>query len=151
MIHQIPELGVIAIGNQIGRVALLTLTRSPPISRHHRHHHHWRKIPLAFEANADDADDEHHHHTGFKIEAVLPFESQEKRLVRPEVPLFGMAVSPIRGQGRGRVGGAFDDGTGTGTGAGTGGRYRLLMTYYDDTVLSYEISRGVPEGELLVL
>lgn len=121
MVHQIPELGVVAIANQAGRVALLTMTFYQP-----------QRQP------------------SFKIEAILPYESQEKKDVRPEYQLVGMAISPVQGQqARAPYEELFapfspplhkERGT---------RRWRLMMTYMDHTILSYEISR--PRGDLEVL
>lgn len=125
MIHQIPELGVIAIGNQIGRVALLRLTRLGLTER--------PRSRMSAEPGVEE-------YAAFGILAILPFRSQEVKNIRPEKPLLGMAISPILEQeSRSPV---FD---------GTTRRYRLLMTYYDHTVLSYEICRGTSASELLVL
>ena len=121
MIHQIPELGVVAIGNQIGRVALLTLTT-------------WRSTekPRRKVTSLPDVEV----HSGFKISAILPRQSQERRNLRPDTPLLGMAVSPVQGHRASDAGHR---------------RYRLLMTYYDHTILSYEIFRESPGGELLIV
>ena len=115
MIAQIPELGVVVIGNQVGRVGILTMTR--------------------WEAQKQ---------SGYKIECILPFSSEESKGMRPRKPLMGMAVGPIQGhetplpqhspkmmkeQPR---------------------RFRLLMTYCDHTILSYEISRPEDDGDLIV-
>ena len=121
MIHQIPELGVVVIGNQIGRVGLLTLTTWRPTEKGRR------KLSRVPDVKV---------HAGFKISAILPRQSQEGRNMRPETPLLGMAVSPIQGHGT--------------TNAGLR-RYRLLMTYYDHTILSYEILRESPGGQLLIV
>ena len=68
MIAQIPELGVVVIGNQVGRVGILTMIR-------------WTARKQS----------------GYKIEAILPSRSEEMRL-RPRTPLLGMAVGPVQGQ-----------------------------------------------------
>ena len=120
MIHQIPELGVVAVGSQIGRVALLTMT-------------HWDDSTMRIGLGHPKSNE------AFKISAILPFHSQEKKDVRPEQPLLGMAFSPIQGQG-----------TRTQGPGGMPRTYRLLMTYYDHTILSYEIYRETPEDELMV-
>ena len=122
MVHHIPELGVVAIGNQAGRVALLTMTYLPKDDRY-----------------------------GFRIEAILPFKSQEEKNIRPEAPLLGMAISPVQGEGLR----AYSPSSGTPDAStrrrvNTSGRYRLLMMYYDNTVLSYEMSRPSAESEVLL-
>lgn len=110
MIAQVPELGVVIIGNQTGRVGILTMTR-------------WEAA----------------RQSGYKIEAILPFKSEEGKGLRPRAPLMGIAVGPVQGfetrlpRDSPRMGmqGPM--------------RFRLLMTYCDHTILSYEISR--PDGE----
>jgi hypothetical protein len=69
----------------------------------------------------------------FRMEWLLPTAEQEKEGQRPETMLLGLSASPIQGmlgereQGRPR-------------------KWRLLMTYGDHSVLSYEI-RGAEEEE----
>lgn len=76
--------------------------------------------------------DRHHAQTrplyGYRIEHILPFKSQEERGERPEMPLLGMAIGPVQGGGSDEM-------------AGMSGRYRLLLIYYDHTVMSYEFGR----------
>jgi len=116
MLLQIPDLGLIALGNQTGRVALLTTT----VLRRRNDH------------------------VGFRVDWLLPLKSQEDKGQRPESPLLGMAVGPIQG----REMTPADEEVGGGGGAGekwraveSSRRYRLMMVYYDHTVLSYEIWR----------
>ena len=115
MIHQIPSLGIVAIASQIGRVALLTMTKVKK---------HIDGMPSLL---------------GFRVEHILPFKSQEDRGERPEVPLLGMAIGPLQGHGIENhapgVDGpsAVEDETET--------RFRLLLIYCDHTVLSYAIGR----------
>ena len=85
---------------------------------------------------------------GFKVEAILPTLSQEKQGMRPEVPLLGMAVSPVQGQGMKAYSPSMTEAEDRRTPRGEG-RYRLLMMYYDHTILSYEISSG-SDGLLLI-
>lgn len=59
-----------------------------------------------------------------RINAILPFPDQEDRGERPFCPLMGIAVGPVQGtEGQDQR------------------RWRLMMTYYDQTILSYEIRR----------
>ena len=81
---------------------------------------------------------------------ILPTLSQEQQGVRPEVPLLGMAVSPVQGQEMK----AYSPSNSAAEvdkrrKPEAQGRYRLLMMYYDHTLLSYEISSGL-DGLLLV-
>ena len=68
MIAQIPELGLVIIGNQVGRVGVLSMT--------------W------WEGGRQE---------GYKIEAILPLREEEERGVRPRKALMGMAVGPVQG------------------------------------------------------
>lgn len=116
MMAQIPELGIVLIGNQAGRVGILTMTR-------------WAEKQQS----------------AFKIEAIVPSMEEEIRGVRPGKPLMGMAVGPMQGLERplpGESSRGFCDG---GRGRGGGRRFRLLMMYTDHTVLSYEIWREEEE------
>ncbi|KAK5953820.1 hypothetical protein OHC33_005089 [Knufia fluminis] len=69
MLQKIPELGIILIATQTGRVAVCALTRRP-----------------------DGL-------LGFRVDWVLPTKKQERRGRRPEFcSLIGMAVAPIQGR-----------------------------------------------------
>ena len=116
MIHQIPELGVVIIGNAVGRAALLTMT----------------KMNRANSALS-----------GFHIDWILPFKSQEDKGVRPEAPLLGIAVSPVQGQANsGDV--TDDDGSNPDVGRRPCTRkYRIMLVYSEHTVLCYEIKRPI--------
>ena len=115
MIAQIPELGVVVIGNQVGRVGILTMTR--------------------WEAQKQ---------SGYKIECILPFSSEESGGMRPRKPLMGMAVGPVQGHETPLPGQSPKMMTERPR------RFRLLMTYCDHTILSYEISRPEEDGDLIV-
>jgi hypothetical protein len=65
-----------------------------------------------------------------RVDHILPSTLQEQHEERPMLPLMGIAVGPIQGTERLR-----EDQK----------RWRLLMTYYDHTILSYEIKRGRAE------
>ncbi len=117
MLAQIPELGIVAVATQAGRVALLTLTRMASTKT-----------------------------LAFRLDAILPFHSQEVLGHRPDLPLLGIAVGPI--QGRELVLGSGESGSSHGNdreeswrGVESSRRYRLMLTYYDHTVLSYELEQ----------
>lgn len=118
MIHLIPELGVVVIGSGAGRAALLTLTKMKHANP-----------PLS----------------GFRIDWILPFKSQEDQDIRPTMPLMGIAVSPIQGQGNS---GEIADENGGAPEARCPSsrletrRYRIMLIYAEHTVLSYEIGRS---------
>ena len=127
MVLQIPELGIVAVGNQAGRVGILTMTR-------------WQTYI----------------ESGFKIEFILPFQSQEKQGCRPDRALLGIATGPIQGQEtKPDDGGALENREATVIGPRSAPRssrrFRLMMVYYDHTLLSYEISRGPDSDEILVV
>ncbi|KAI4120648.1 MAG: hypothetical protein LQ338_006860 [Usnochroma carphineum] len=126
MVMQIPELGVVVIGDQTGRVALLSMTRSRSQSR--------------------KAEDEK---VGFRFERFLPLMWQEDSHQRPKVELLGVAVGPTSNHLIKRADGLNDYehvyGCSRRHGAWKGfeesRRYRLILYYRDHTVLSYEIGR----------
>lgn len=104
----IVELSLVIVGSQIGRVALISLTRPEDSFSHHG--------PV----------------TMFRVDQILPTKTHETMGFRPSVPLLGLAVSPLQGQQMKER-----------------RRWRLIMHYYDHSILSYELSR---EGDdLLVL
>lgn len=116
MVLQIPELGLVAVAHQGGRVALLTMTKR---------------------AKNDQF--------GFRLEWLLPFRAQEDAGQRPDVALMGMAIGPV--QGCGRISSSSTDEPRDQKGFVNGTqRYRLLLTYYDHTILSYEIRRSVADS-----
>ena len=118
MIVQIPEISAIAVANQTGRVALLTLTKSTkPNSQY-----------------------------AFRIDWLLPFKSQEDQGQRPPVPLLGMAVGPIQGHESPYDSGIWSDSVKSQTSVESK-RYRLFLTYYDHTIMTYEIWRSFAEDE----
>ncbi len=127
MIAQIPELGVVIIGNQAGRVGILTATR-------------WEALQQS----------------GYKVDYILPFKSQEEEGLRPQKALMGMAVGPLQGHAYSPgLGGAQStssggEATGRPLSWGSSRRFRLLVFYCDHTVLSYEISRQ-SEDEIVVI
>lgn len=135
MSAQIPELGIAIIASYIGRVAVLSLNTRKTFKGSKRSRY-----------------------CAFRIDWFLPFRSQEDELLRPALaPLLGIAVSPIQGQQfKPKL---LGDGTSDGFAsrsprAGScSRRYRLMLTYHDQTVLSYELGRsgeGVDDGEVLI-
>lgn len=70
MVKYIPEDGLVVAASQMGRVAIMSLGEA------------------------------HLKGPTFRFHWVVPFKSQEKYGDRPMVPLVGMAVSPVQGQGR---------------------------------------------------
>ncbi|KAG0650989.1 hypothetical protein D0Z07_2527 [Hyphodiscus hymeniophilus] len=70
----IAELGLVVVGSQVGRVALVSLTRP------------------------EDSFSWHGPATMFKVEHILPTYTHEAQGFRPSVPLLGIAASPLQGQ-----------------------------------------------------
>ena len=64
----------------------------------------------------------------WKMDWLLPFQDQEHRHERPGTYLIGLAVSPLQG-----MGGRRSDGVAR--------KWRLMLHYYNHSILSYEISR----------
>ncbi|KAL8648900.1 MAG: hypothetical protein Q9226_005799 [Calogaya cf. arnoldii] len=119
MVHQVPELSLVTVGDQMGRVAVLSITR--------------RKAEKEWEP--DDV--------GFRVEAFLPFKSQEDDGQRPKTDLLGVAVAPVQGHERRRED-LFDAAAGEHLKSRRVVRsrpYRVMLYYLDHTVLSYELSR----------
>lgn len=118
LFQQIPELGVIIVASQIGRAAVITTTKTKALGARST--------------------------VGFRVDHILPFKSQENIGVRPQMPLLGIATGPVQGresvqESAGDVSPARSEEHAS---IITGRRYRLLMVYYDHTVLSYEIGRS---------
>jgi hypothetical protein len=118
MLATIPELSLILVASQIGRVALITITR--PVQR----------------------DTRLGHIVSMRVDLILPFKNEETEKIRPSHGLLGMAVGPMQNE-RAKM---------MARGAGEGPRrWRLMLHYFNHTILSYEISREEETGELLVL
>ncbi|KAL8704140.1 MAG: hypothetical protein Q9201_002690 [Fulgogasparrea decipioides] len=123
MVLQIPELGIVVVGDQYGRVAILTMTRQ--------------------RRKTDIRDDK----VGFRFERFLPLMWEEDAGHRPKTDLLGIAAGPIQGHEFKRADGLSEDAnlgkrTRSESWRKYGSRkYRLLMYYNDHTVLSYELSR----------
>ena len=75
----------------------------------------------------------------FRVDGFLPAREHAQEMVWPRRPLLGIAVSPLQTHGR------------SGGGDGATKRWRLIMHYYDHTILSYELSRDAETDVLAVL
>jgi hypothetical protein len=106
----VPELCVLIVGSQAGRVALMTCTRPDVFSIHGG--------PIVT----------------FRLDLILPGKKQEDEGMKPNLPLFGLAAAPLQMK----------------NGIGKPGIWRLILHYYDHTVLSYELSRDEATNELYV-
>ena len=128
MVLHVPELSLVVVGCQAGRVALFTMTVNAA-------------EPSSSSSSSSSSS------CGFRLEHILPYASQELAGHRPNLPLLGIAVGPVQGRER------AIDGPGKETAnptrkrkelwrhVETFRRHRLMLTYYDHTVLSYEIGR----------
>ena len=110
----IPELGLVILGSQVGRVGILALTQ--------------------------DGRPGHRGKCGMRLEWILPFKSQEHAGIRPNVPLIGLAVGPVQG-----FEGSFSALPGSKDTSSMGRRFRILLTYSDNSILAYEVWRGSEE------
>ncbi|KAI1951168.1 hypothetical protein LOZ39_000587 [Ophidiomyces ophidiicola] len=135
MVHQIPELGVVIAASQKGRVAIISLTQGPEGGRYMR------------------------------VDNIVPFESQERLGQRPLVQLLGIAVGPIESNlipVEADLNNQSDADSETHPrpfkipstpreswhGSQYSRKYRLILTYFDHTVLWYELSYDWPAGVL---
>ncbi|KAL8722066.1 MAG: hypothetical protein Q9225_001388 [Loekoesia sp. 1 TL-2023] len=137
MILQVPELSLVVVGDQAGRVALLTITRCRAKDK----------------KNKDDK-------VGFRFERFLPLMSQEDNNQRPKFELLGVAVGPISSRLLKRADALSDDDASYSyirrreawrefEGSR---RYRLILYYCDHTILSYEIGRPVKRvSDMLII
>ncbi|KAL8910432.1 MAG: hypothetical protein Q9171_004270 [Xanthocarpia ochracea] len=126
-VHHVPELGIVIIGDQMGRVAILTITRRPCNANNDK--------DKSGSASLDDV--------GFRVEGFLPFTAQEDAGQRPKTDLLGVAVGPVQGHERERED-LLDEATGVKSRRGIrekGRPWRVMLYYWDHTVLSYEIRR----------
>ena len=106
----IPELGLVIVGTPKGRAAVLALFQHKEMSGEMRH-----LVPSAESYYA------------FRMDWLLPTAEQEEKGERPETMLIGIAASPVQG-----MFGKWEEGKPR--------KWRLLLTYADHSVLSYEIS-----------
>lgn len=132
MVGQVPELNLVVVGNQMGKVGLFTPTRFPQVES-----------------------------AGLRLEFLLPFATQERDGMRPARSLLGVAIGPIQGREKLIDPHGFDETSPRRIRKQLWNkvektrRYRLMLTYTDHTVLSYEIGRdnnpsAGRDGELMV-
>ncbi|KAK4202450.1 CRT10-domain-containing protein [Triangularia verruculosa] len=124
MLH-VPELFLVVLGSEVGRVALVTLTKTSksvygaPVRR------------------------------GFRVDCVLPRRAEEQKRMRPFCGLVGMAISPEPAQGpktKGQLELCPPGVTRRGPVV-----YRLILHYADHTILMYDLARGRDEEDELVI
>ncbi|KAL9085514.1 MAG: hypothetical protein Q9165_007559 [Trypethelium subeluteriae] len=168
MVNEVPELGIVVVGCGKGRAAIIQLIKhsvqlpmqSPEMDNVHqrtrpRKHLKSSKEPLLAECSPNqkirgrrDARNSptsgqnrnfnrqsshiqegqalavqlrNHEIYTFRLAHTIPLEEQEQSRERPPMPLAGMAVGPIQGSTQ---------------------RWRILLTYLDGTILTYELCRA---------
>ncbi|KAI4199808.1 MAG: hypothetical protein LQ350_004338 [Teloschistes chrysophthalmus] len=152
MVHQIPDLGLVVIGDQSGRVGLFSLTCLPKTTTTTTNNNNNNKTPKS--PNLTNKNNKNNHTTnnndgptqfGLRLETILPLQDEEKVERRPRKELLGVAVGPVQGY-------EFERGDGLDPSRRTtpflpprrwGGerKWRVLLYYGDHTVMSYEICR----------
>jgi hypothetical protein len=121
MLIHVPELSLVVAGSPMGRVALITLTKSckriqsTPVRR------------------------------GFRVDRVLPRRSEDDRRLRPACTLIGIAMSPVPDH---RAKGLALHPPGGGRAPPV--MYRLILHYKDHTILMYDIARGLSDDDLMI-
>ncbi|QIX01829.1 hypothetical protein AMS68_007346 [Peltaster fructicola] len=116
----IAALGVVVIASQKGRAIVLALTKLDGSAQYPA-----ELASLGSKTNYT-----------MRIDAVLPFDSQEKLNQRPFSPLHGIAASPLQG---------------TEDLSDEKKRWRLLLMYQDQSVLSYEIARQAVVQDMVIV
>ncbi|GAB1310082.1 CRT10-domain-containing protein [Madurella fahalii] len=118
MIIHVPELNLVVAGSPVGRVALITPTKTAGRFQHIRVRR------------------------GFRVERVLPRRSEDA--LRPACTLIGIAMSPVPNDRARRLN------LHPPRGSTPPIMYRLMLHYRDHTILMYDISRGLGDGDLMI-
>ncbi|KAJ0365657.1 hypothetical protein COL154_004236 [Colletotrichum chrysophilum] len=127
MIIHVPELSLVVVGSAIGRVVLLTPTRTA-------YPHGLRREGFKVK-------------NGFRIDWVLPTRADEEAGKRPNRSLYGIAVGPVQEAG---APGCLLRADGAAAPSPATRRYRLMLHYRDHRILSYDIGRDEKGEHLLV-
>lgn len=120
---QIPSLGVVIVASQIGRVAILSLTKTKtelPDYESMQNQQSGRRPSRSTRRRL----------YGFRVDHVLPLAGQEAAGHRPKCAIHGIAVGPMQGTEH-----LTEDQK----------RWRLMIMYQNHGLLSYEIGR--PRGD----
>ncbi|OLN82041.1 hypothetical protein CCHL11_08675 [Colletotrichum chlorophyti] len=125
MVIPVPELSLVVIGSAIGRVILLTPTRS-------------RRMVQGKGFSLKQ---------GFRIDWVLPTLSDDRAGRRPPRGLYGVAVGPVQ---QGGASGCRLRAEGSSAPSPASKRYRLMLHYRDHSILSYEIGRDDKNEHILI-
>ncbi|CEJ90496.1 hypothetical protein VHEMI06279 [[Torrubiella] hemipterigena] len=120
MLAHVPELSIVVVASQIGRVLLLTPT----------------KLPSAEEDNGIVC------LYGMRPECILPRESDELQPRKARRPLHGMAIAPIQEE-HGIRRRAMEE-------AAAPRRFRLMLHYRNHDILTYEITREEETDKLCI-
>ncbi|KAL8838715.1 MAG: hypothetical protein Q9170_002017 [Blastenia crenularia] len=155
MILQVPELSLVVVGDQSGRVALMTITRCLAKSIGNQ----GNLADLRFDRLLSLAKNRRNkgEQVGFRFERFLPLMSQEDDKQRPRTELLGVAVGPVASQllkrGDGLSANDFEHNRSPKAWRVLEGsrRYRVILYYRDHTILSYEIRRPVKRGADLII
>jgi hypothetical protein len=121
MLIHIPELYLVAIGSPTGRVVLLTPTKLASRTQH----------SIGVWAY------------GFRVEHILPRESDEKEFRKTLRPLHGLAVGPLQQGEKLSVHSSANR-------LMLPKRYRLMLHYRTHDILTYEIERDGQTGKLCI-
>ncbi|KAF2146064.1 uncharacterized protein K452DRAFT_355533 [Aplosporella prunicola CBS 121167] len=113
---QIPELGLVIVASAKGRAAIMSLTQCPENPSRTRNSEF-----------VERSSSERWYICGCRVDHIVPFKHQEQARQRPETALVGVAVGPIQGM--------------LGRHADYSRRWRLLLTYADNSILSYELGK----------
>ncbi|KFY19589.1 hypothetical protein V493_07901 [Pseudogymnoascus sp. VKM F-4281 (FW-2241)] len=142
----VPGISCVVIGSQVGRVGVVRITKGGV-----REERGCKGGNGAHNGNGgkksngakNGKDGEFIPATTMRLETILPFASQEGRnRERPTTGLHGVAVSPMPDWLPGMEGESSDEGGNGGTARRRRGvkRWRVMMQYWDLSVLSYVIS-----------
>ena len=155
----VPSLGIVIVGNQKGRVAVLELIKSrqrvdislPPRKNG------GGKNSARSSSRRESGNKLYERRKGrdrmgrilkvdkwvyeFKIVAILPFAGQERAGFRPLAAIHGIAVGPMQGS-LGKDDRSDYSCRMKGTADGQQSRWRLLIMYQDHTILAYELGRN---------
>jgi hypothetical protein len=131
MVAHVPELHLVVVGSEIGRVGLLTLTKINP---------NGAGAPMQRKLGIS---------RGFRVDWVLPSKRDEEAALRPTSRLYGMAIGPVQESVLGGSSSLLLSDSESMTNRPPR-KYRLMLHYRDFTILSYEISRDA-KGDLSVV
>ncbi|ERT03115.1 hypothetical protein HMPREF1624_01420 [Sporothrix schenckii ATCC 58251] len=121
LLHCIPEINLVLVGNMFGRVVLIRPLKNQQAGSPSAH------------INAPDY--------AFRVEWTLPLARDEQQKLRPPCCLLGMAVSAVPEPGSGRFG---VTNTRTPDRTQRSRRWRLILHYMDHSIFQYYIEETKP-------